>query len=233
MILREGAGVPEDQLLQPLEEIVSALAHVALAQREGGDLVGAGRAADPEVDAAGVERLQEFEALRDHERRMVREHHAARADADALRHGRDLPDHDLGRGARDGGQVVVLGDPVARIAEAVGELREVERVPQRLARLRTGGHEGKIEDGEREHSARPPGGGVRPHHISSATRASSDMRLWSQGGSKTMLTFTSLTPGTAATAFSTQTGISPATGQPGAVSVMSTATFLSSSMSTR
>ena len=31
--------------------------------------------------------------------------------------------------------------------------------------------------------------------MSSATRASSDMRLWSQGGSKTMLTVTALTPG--------------------------------------
>ena len=37
--------------------------------------------------------------------------------------------------------------------------------------------------------------------------------------------------GTAATAFSTQAGISPATGQPGAVSVISTATLRSSSTS--
>ena len=41
------------------------------------------------------------------------------------------------------------------------------------------------------------------------------------------------TPGTDATAFSTQPGISPATGQPGAVRVMSMATLRSSSMSTR
>ncbi len=47
-----------------------------------------------------------------------------------------------------------------------------------------------------------------------------------------MFTVTPDTPCTAATAFSTQPGISPATGQPGAVSVMSMSTLRSSSMST-
>ena len=48
-----------------------------------------------------------------------------------------------------------------------------------------------------------------------------------------MLTLASFTPGTAETAFSTQIGISPATGQAGAVSVMSIVTARSSAMSTR
>ena len=74
--------------------------------------------------------------------------------------------------------------------------------------------------------------GLTGYHMSSATRASSDMRLWSHGGSKTMLTVTAWMPFTLATAFSTQPGISPATGQPGAVSVMSIATLRSSEMST-
>jgi YVTN family beta-propeller protein len=72
-----------------------------------------------------------------------------------------------------------------------------------------------------------------PHHMSSATRASSDMRLWSHGGEKTILTSTPATPGTDDTAFSTHTGISPATGQPGAVRVMSILTKWLSSISTR
>ncbi len=46
-----------------------------------------------------------------------------------------------------------------------------------------------------------------------------------------MVTEVLLTPGTALTAFSTHFGISPATGQPGAVSVMAIATLRSSSMS--
>ncbi len=68
-------------------------------------------------------------------------------------------------------------------------------------------------------SSAPP-----PQNIFSASRASSDMRLVSQGGSKTSVTVVPLTPGTALTASSTHFGISPATGQPGAVSVISMAT---------
>src|SRR5215467_8918336 len=52
-------------------------------------------------------------------------------------------------------------------------------------------------------------------------RASSDMRLGSQGGSHTIFTFTSPTPGTLATAFSTMVGNSCAEGQLGVVSVIS------------
>ena len=54
-----------------------------------------------------------------------------------------------------------------------------------------------------------------------------------QGGSKTRLTFTWPTPGTDDTAFSTQPGMSPATGHPGAVRVMSTSTLRSPSTSRR
>ena len=60
--------------------------------------------------------------------------------------------------------------------------------------------------------------------MSSETRASSDMRLWSHGGSKTTLTLTPDTPARPRPPTSTQLAISPATGQPGAVSVMSTVT---------
>src|SRR5690606_32228276 len=62
-----------------------------------------------------------------------------------------------------------------------------------------------------------------------ATRASSDMRSGLHGGSNVIFTATPDTPSTAPTAFSTQPGISPATGQPGAVSVMSILTERSSS----
>jgi len=45
--------------------------------------------------------------------------------------------------------------------------------------------------------------------MSSATLASSDMRLWSHGGSNTMVTLTPETPGTALTAPSVSTHRSP------------------------
>jgi len=47
-----------------------------------------------------------------------------------------------------------------------------------------------------------------PHHMLSTARASSDIRLGSQGGSHTMLTLTSPTPATLATALSTMIGSS-------------------------
>src|SRR5581483_9983738 len=74
------------------------------------------------------------------------------------------------------------------------------------------------------------GGGGR-QNMPRASLASSDMRSLSHGGSKVSVTVTWPTPGTAPTAFSTQVGISPATGQPGAVSVISIATLRSSSTS--
>ena len=37
------------------------------------------------------------------------------------RYRRDLADHDVGRGTGDVRQIVVLGDPIARIAEPVGK----------------------------------------------------------------------------------------------------------------
>ncbi len=64
----------------------------------------------------------------------------------------------------------------------------------------------------------------RLQNMLSARRASSDMRLMSQGGSNVRFTLAPLTPGTPSTAFSTQIGISPATGHPGAVRVMSMVT---------
>ena len=65
------------------------------------------------------------------------------------------------------------------------------------------------------------------------TRASSDIRLGSQGGSQTTLTSTFPTPGTIETASCTITGSSCADGQLGEVSDMSTFTVRSSAMSMR
>jgi hypothetical protein len=86
------------------------------------------------------------ETLRYVERRMVGQHDAAGADPDALRHGRDLADHDVGRGARDGGQIMMLGDPIAGVAEAIGEPGEIEAVAQRGGTGAAGGHRRKVEN---------------------------------------------------------------------------------------
>src|SRR4029077_1913147 len=86
-------------------------------------------------------------------------------------------------------------------------------------------------------TARPPMWGLRAEKVTQnmlrTTRASSDIRLGSQGGSQTTLTSTFPTPGTVETASCTITGSSCADGQLGEVSDMSTFTVRSSAMSTR
>src|SRR5262244_3481773 len=128
----------------------------------------------------------------------------------------------------------------ARVARERGELEhvlvetrraiEIVDVERGLEHAVEPGHEGSM-------SCRETGPGVcghRPrHHMLSVARASSDIRVWSQGGSQTMLTLTSPTPATLATAFSTMVGSSCADGQLGVVSVMSIVTARSSAMSIR
>ena len=130
---REAVVLEQHQLLEASQEIVVVAGVLPSPQRVGGDRVGAGRAPEAEIDASGKQRLEHLEALGDHQRRVVRQHDAARADAHVLGNRGDLADHDVGRGAGDRRQVVVLGDPVAREAEPVGEAGEVERVAQRGA----------------------------------------------------------------------------------------------------
>ena len=71
------------------------------AERVHRQLVGARRPAEAEVDAAGVQRLERAELLGDHDRRVIRQHDPARADADRLRAARHVGDHDGGRRTRD------------------------------------------------------------------------------------------------------------------------------------
>ncbi len=147
----EIAGLPQRQFMQPLQKIVALAAVEPAAQRIGRGAIGAGRAAEAEIDAARKQRLQHLEALGDHERRVVGQHHAAGADADVLRHGGDLADHQIGRGACDGRQVVMLGEPVPDIAEPIDMAGQVDAVAQRRGRLGACGDDGKVENGKRNH----------------------------------------------------------------------------------
>ena len=83
----------------------------------------------PEVDAPRRDGLEHAKLLGHLERRVVRKHHARAADADAARRRRDGRHQYLGRGADDAVAVVMLGHPVAVIAERVA----VPRVRKRLA----------------------------------------------------------------------------------------------------
>ena len=95
MIRRQRAAREAEELLQLLRKLLG----VERMHRARGDRIGARRAADAEVDAARVQRLERVKRLGDAQRRMVRQHDAARADANARRRRRDVLDQDLGRRA--------------------------------------------------------------------------------------------------------------------------------------
>jgi len=65
------------------------------------------------------------------QRRVIRQHHPAGADADVFRHGCDLADHEVGRRACDRSQVVMFGEPVAGKAEPIDMAGEIDAVAQR------------------------------------------------------------------------------------------------------
>ena len=108
-------------------------------------LVGARRAADAKVDAARVEGLEHAELLGHHERGVVREHHAARADPDGPRGIGDVADEDRRRGTRDAWHAVVLGHPEPGEAQVFCLFRQVDRGPQRVAGGGAVGDRGQVE----------------------------------------------------------------------------------------
>ena len=121
------------------------------AECASGELIGAWRATEPEIDAVRVERSQRTELLRDHERRMVRKHDAAGAHPNgsgAASHVTD--DHGRGR-ARDARHVVMLGEPEAAVAQLVRALSQAERIAKGLGGRGALGHRRKIENGKRNH----------------------------------------------------------------------------------
>ncbi len=88
-----------DQLGELLGEVVGALVQpVGAAQGGGRGAVRAGGAAEAEVDTPRGHRLQRAELLGDHERGVVGQHHAARAEPDAVGVGGEVgQDHSGGR----------------------------------------------------------------------------------------------------------------------------------------
>ena len=134
VLLGQAVAAQGDQLHQLGREVLRARRLRRPAQGHRREAVGAGRPSDAEVDPAGVEGLQHLEGLGDVERRVVGQHDPARPHPDPRRGARDPVDEDLRRRARHPGQVVVLGEPVAPVAPAVGRPGQVHRVLESLAR---------------------------------------------------------------------------------------------------
>jgi hypothetical protein len=152
MPLGKAPGEEPDQLGERAREVLVGERVGGSAQGAGGHPVGPRGAADAEVDAPRMKGLEHPELLGDDERRVVRQHHAAGADPDPLSGGGERRRQHRGRRARDPRHVVVLGDPVAVIAESLGDAGEVDRVDERLGRARALADDGEIEHGDRDAS---------------------------------------------------------------------------------
>ena len=145
------AGEPGQQIAHLRREMVRRGLRQRI-ERERGASVGAGRAAETEIDAAGRDRLQHAELLGHLQAGVVRQHHAGGADADARRGGGDGADQDLRRGAGLAGRVVVFGAPVARVAERLAMLRQRQALADRGVRRAAGHHGRLVEHGQSQHS---------------------------------------------------------------------------------
>ena len=119
------------------------------------DLIRTGGTAKTKVDASGMQRRERAELFGDQQRRVIRQHDAARADADRAGGHGDMGQSHCRRRAGDSRHVMVFGHPVAPEAQRLHMTGEVDRIAQRLAGVTAFGNGRKIEDGQRDH----------PHYI--------------------------------------------------------------------
>ena len=137
----------DDILREPFRRLIVA------PQRLPGALVGTRRPAQSQIDAAGEQRRQGPELLGDHQGRMVRQHDAAGADPDRRGAAGDVADAHRGGGAGDAGQIMMFGQPEARVTGGLGMLRQIPRIAQRVGRGEAFADIGEVENGEFYHGA--------------------------------------------------------------------------------
>lgn len=132
MISRTWAQVAH-QFGDILWEVVGT-AGALTAQGTGGQLIGAWRTPQAQVDTAWIEAGQGAELFGNHQWRVVWQHDATGTDAD--RRGASRQVTEQYRRGRTGNavHVVVFGDPKAVIAESLDVTRKIEGVSQGLCR---------------------------------------------------------------------------------------------------
>ena len=114
-------------------------------------LIGAWRAAQPQVDAPGKKPRQRSELLGDDIRRVVRKHDATCPDPDGARSLGDVTKHDRCRRAGDARHIVMLRHPDAPISQFLGVSGEVASIVERAAGVGLLRDANKFENGERGH----------------------------------------------------------------------------------
>src|SRR5690606_3684619 len=92
-------------------------AEIVATQCSGGQLVGTGRATQPQVNTAGIKRFERAELLSNGQWGMIGKHDATRTDADAISLAGHMANQYRSSRASYVFHVVVLGKPDAVIAE--------------------------------------------------------------------------------------------------------------------
>ena len=129
------------QLDQLLFKIVILNAVAAFApQSESLEAAPSGRAADAEIDAARIHRVQHAKSFRDLEWTVMRQQHAARPDANAGSFRANPGDQNFGRRAGKRHDGVMLRDPIPLVAELVGQAGQLDGIAQRVRRSKSVGH---------------------------------------------------------------------------------------------
>ena len=93
-----------------------------------GRLVAARRTAKTQVDTARIEGIQRTKLLGNHQRGMVRQHHATGAKVQRGGVRRQVTNQHGGRGTGDTNHIVVLSQPVTVITAFFCQASEIERV---------------------------------------------------------------------------------------------------------
>jgi hypothetical protein len=106
-------------------------------------------AAQAEVEAPRVQGVEQAELLDGGQGGTVPHLHRPGAEPDRGRRGRGQRQHHGRGGAGHPGVEMVLGEPVAGVAEPFGLLGQVDAVPQRLGRVRPGRDRDEVQDGQR------------------------------------------------------------------------------------
>ncbi len=138
------------QLLHIVRELLGSRSEIP-AQRACRELIRSRCTPEPEIDSIRIQRCERAELLCDDQRRVVRQHDAARADANGPGAAGDVPDDDRRGRARDSFHAVMFGEPEAQEPEFFRSLRKAQRVAERVGgrcALRDGG---EIQNGERNH----------------------------------------------------------------------------------
>ncbi len=138
------------ELRQLSQKIVGQRRVARATQCQRRQRIGARSAADAEIDAPRVQRLEQPIRFGHLQRGMIGQHHAAGTEAQPRRQRANVRDHDLRRRRGDARHVVVLRVPQPLEAQALDRPRQVLGATQRRGAATAARKRHEIEGGQRQ-----------------------------------------------------------------------------------